>query len=133
MAMTINWTEVQAPPAQNAVDLTITQTGMTITVEAGSFTIASVGYTLATDQNFIATADPTNDTVACGYLVKEISTGDIELMVDEVVMDGVDTPFDLDDGTYQLLHNLFAIKVPTGVANLDTETMEATKIVPLVE
>ena len=91
--------------------------GLTVVVKATDFRLAAVDYSLAEDQEFDVTPDANSAQHVTGYLVEEVSSGSALLLVDEVVLDGEDTPYDFD-GDYRMLHPLYWFQVPAGVESL---------------
>lgn len=112
-----------------ALDLAVTVSGMVITVPAGAFINQGHNYVLASDQNYSvgASAQP---RYLEGYLVKVVSTGALDVLVDEIVLDGVDVPYNFGDGTYEVLHRLFDIHVPENTIDLAPLELRRLQIVP---
>lgn len=103
-------------------DLTVEQSGMTLTVRAGDFTIVGQEYQLEDDEIFVVRADVDNYTDIFGYLVKDV-TGKVRLLVDEVVHDGEDEPFDVSASEYTPLLFIFNVRVPAQATSLDDEEL----------
>jgi len=127
--MPFSVTEQKAKPTVHAIGLSVEQSGMTVTVKAGTFKMSGVDYEFTEDQDFVATADPTDDTVVTGYLTREIATGNPVLVVDEEVLDGSDVPFNFQGSAYKLLHKFYQLRVPAGATDLDAVDIQVFSIV----
>lgn len=104
--------------------LAVIQSGMGVTVESGSVYHGGVQRSLDSNELFTATADATYPTHVHGFLVVEVSSGDLILFVDEVVDDGIEDTFDLDGSPdYTYLDRIFLFTVPPGVTDLDGVTI----------
>jgi len=111
-------------------DLQVLQSGMDITVKAGSFRIKGQDFTLAEDEVFTAVADATYDTAVVGYLCQDLNNGgQLALVVDEVLQDGADTPARWDSTAYKSLVPAFIVNVPAGATTLDDVVVTARKLV----
>ena len=112
----------------------VEQSGMDLTVKAGVFTINGVEHELAADELFTATADGASRTSVVGYLVEEVASGDVDLLVDETLMNGEDTGYAFErGGPYKAIHRLFAMIVPAGVTTLDGVDVAVSYITGPVE
>ena len=107
---------------------------MDIRVAAGTFKIARTDYALADDNVHTVTADPTDPTDVHGYLVRDKASGDIELLVDEAVLDGLGEAYWFSGGPKEQLYRLFTIRVPAGSTDISGETLNVwTTVQPTAE
>lgn len=101
-------------------ELAVTQEGMNITVKAGTFRVKHEDFELTEDAVFAAVADSTYQTNVVGYLAQDLGDGGaVVLVVDEVLLDGVDAPSRWDSAAYRVLHAAFMARVPAGATTLD--------------
>jgi len=122
---------IQADPDQNDVAPTLVVSGLDITLPAGTYKIAGADRLVALDQTYTVTTDPTYDHSVKGFIVREIGTGDIVLLVDDVADDGLDAPCDLSSSeTYELLWRLFHVAVPAGTVDLAGLSLEVQQTTP---
>jgi hypothetical protein len=78
------------------VALAVTVSGDTIVVSRGTFTVSGKTYVLEEDVRTVVSPDATDSKKVIGWLVapKGDSGGTAELVVDEILSDGVDEPYD---------------------------------------
>ena len=127
MAATIQNTDCVAHKLTSEVNLVISTTGLTISVDAGSFTwTSSTRNLIATDH--VVAVDPTDPTDVVGMLVLDVND-DALVLVDEIIIDGIDLPYDFSASSYVLLHTLFIIRVPAAAANLDGLTLNCFNVI----
>lgn len=107
------WTD----QARNASVLSVSVSGLTLTVGAGSFKREGQDYVLAEDEEWEATNRPTKAD-ASGYLVIEKATGQVGVFVDDVVHDGVDVPYVFNGSPFKVLQTLFHMDIPANTADL---------------
>ena len=88
--MPVGITPTYAKPDVAALTLPVTVSGMTITVGQGTIKHEGVDETLSEDVDHVVTADPINPTDVLGYLVRVKADSSIDVVVDEVIEDGVD-------------------------------------------
>jgi hypothetical protein len=118
--MTINIQQSLA--TANACELTVTLSGaMDILVGAGSIISSSNTYSLSEDVTHTCVADPTHITRVYGFLALNTASGLMELVVDELVINGSDTMYLFDSNPYKKLHRLFLIDVPAGTTDITGE------------
>jgi len=99
------------------VQLEVEVVGLTIVVKAGSFRVSGKDYELVDDETFTASFEAVSKTLF-GYLVKEKSTGEARLLVDEFTHDGQGVRF--SDPDYEVLWELFLCNiVPADTASLE--------------
>lgn len=116
-------------PALHDIDLVLSTSGVTVTVEAGSITSEGVGYTLSAAESHSVGSYPTSCTVT-GYLVIDTANSNaLRVFVDEFVHDGVDVTYDFDSSPYTLVSPLYSADVPSGTTDLSTLTWKHWKIV----
>lgn len=112
------------------VDLQVLQSGMDITVKAGSFRVRGEDFVLAEDEVFTAVADATYETMVVGYICQDLGNGgQLVLAVDEVIRDGVDAPTRWDSDVYRVLHTAFSVSIPAAATTLDGVDVIARKLV----
>lgn len=117
-----------AKPDRAALELPVTVNGIVITVGKGGFKFHGEDLTLDDDVEFTVTVDPTNDTAVLAYLVKVIADGSVDVVVDEVVSDGVDVPFNFKGSPYELLTRIFFCEVPAAAADLSAVDITAIRV-----
>ena len=118
--------------ALNAVDLVIAaENSMDVRVKAGMSKVAGVERELLNDSVHTCTADPAAPTSVSGYLVRDTATDVIEVLVDEVILDGGDVPYTFDDDAYEALAYLFELTVPAAATDITGENITVRRIVPL--
>jgi hypothetical protein len=115
-------------PSVNALNLTIEVLGMTITVKAGSFINQGITYTFTEDQPYVVSP---SDQSRCfrAALVKVVATGLPELVVDELILDGVDTFYDLDPAVHIPLYYFYRVQVPPNTTDLAPLNVDALRII----
>jgi hypothetical protein len=107
---------------------------MQLTVGAGAFRAAGVDHSFPEDIDCDLVSDLTFATDTIGYIVKNKDTGVASVLVDEVVRDGIDTPYVFDSGqAYVPLHVLFICKVAIGAVSLDDAPLWVYQIVEELE
>ena len=114
-------------PSVHRVALTVRQSGMTVTTEAGSFHMNEELMSLGEDTDAALTADATYDTNVVGYLARERESGAVVLAVDEVLQDGDDAACVWVE--YEPLYPLFSLVVPAGATSLDGVRIEVQHLV----
>jgi len=107
-------------------ELEVTQAGMSITVKAGSFRVKHEDFELTEDAVFAAVADSTYQTNVVGYMAQDLGDdGAVVLVVDEVLLDGVDAPSRWNNAAYRVLHAAFVVSIPAGATTLDATPVHA--------
>lgn len=128
--MGITQVNITGNSEKNALDLTVTvENLLDIRVSSGSFKIAGEDYTLSSDDVVTITVDSSEITDVQGLLVKNISTGNVEVLVDEYLLDGIDTPFVFAGSGYKLLERLYYVRVPAGTTDLSGLDLSVKRIV----
>lgn len=101
-------------PDVHFFNLTVEQTGMTLTVKAGSFKMSGEDHTLTEDSEHTVLAGK----CTLGYLVKHKVSGDISVVVEET--DDEDTEvYNWKQGEYDLLFSIFNVTTPVDAVTLD--------------
>ena len=118
-------------PKFNVLDLDVAvENSLDIRASSGSFKVSGVDYTLSEDDVITVDVDSSHETEVRGFLVKNLSTGNPEVLVDECVLDGIDVPFNFSsDANYKLLGKLYSIRVPAGTTDLSGLDLQVTRIV----
>jgi hypothetical protein len=128
--MPIQVVESRAP--KTLVQLVVEQTGMQITVKAGTFKLSDVVETLEEDQE-VTIPVRTVDTDVIGYLVRVKADGKIAVFVDEVQRDGLDDLYNFTSKSpWKLISNLFLVRVPADATTLDGETIRVDHVLELI-
>lgn len=135
--MDITNIDSRAKPTHNAIDIPMSNVGMTVTVGASTSKIGKADFLLSEDFTFDLTPDATHDLYAMVYLAKEKAGGAPVVLVDELVADPVNhpIPYDFEDPScpYVRVHQLAQIKVVPGATDLDSAVTQVWRIVPLEE
>jgi hypothetical protein len=105
-------------PLGASCGLDLSQNGLQLTVDAGSFRVGGVDYELMEAAECDLTPDADYGMDVWGHLVKNAETGEISVLVDEVLRDGEDAPYTFG-ATYHNLHVLFVCEVEAAMATLD--------------
>lgn len=128
---TINIIKQNGVEGRNDLALPVSVNGMLITVGSGDFHYCGEALTLSDDAEYVVTPDATYDTVLLASLVKGPAPAfEVSVVVDEVLQDGADRPFDLNDSEYQTLGRLFSCSIPAGATSLDDVTISVRQVVP---
>lgn len=118
------------PSKQTQVDLLVEVSGLNITVKAGSMVIAGKPVVLSKDTVYKASTHAQLSWLR-GFLVRERTTGNVTVLVDEYVVDGEDSPFEfLPTCPYDPLYALYAAKVPSGTTDLANADFTLFRHVP---
>jgi len=134
MGVTVH--ESRSQRASTLIGLSVEQSGMDITVKAGDFRWKHAVYTLAQDEVCEVEADAQHVKSVIGYLTRDTITKAIDILVDEVLHDGVDTAYDPkrgDEVPWEIIHNLFIARVPAGATSLDDATIKVYHIIDASE
>lgn len=125
--MTIINVDINDSGVNNVVNLSVlVENFLSLRVSSGAFKISGMSYVLDEDWVHLVTVNSEHFTDVFGYLAKNLSNGAIELVVDEVLLDGNDVPYRFNDGLYKLLTRLFTVRVPPltiDLANLDIQVI----------
>lgn len=127
--MTITNKDVYSGGGVVLLDLTVEVSGMDITVKAGAFKAAGGEHELLEDVVFIATNRVENAWLD-GYLVKAKDDGEIGLLIDERLSDGVtsDDAYQWEGGPYEQIIRVFEIHVPGGSSSLETLELQVNRV-----
>ncbi len=118
--MDISDSNTMAEGTVHSMDLVVEQAGsLGITVKAGPVVFHGEASALGSDDLFTVTNRDT-DTDVVAYLTKDTANSDaITVLVDEVVLDGVDQRYAYQRGDrYALVAQLYAISVPANTSDL---------------
>lgn len=116
----ITISKILSESGRKAVELVVELDSPTIiAVRAGAFRVGSVDLEFLEDQLWELLSPPSVITYVTGYIVREKSTGDLFLLVDNVHMDGEDDTYRFNEGSpYSLLHRLYRFVLPPATASL---------------
>lgn len=118
--MNVTDKNIAAPAKTHQMDLVVEQAGpLSIVVRAGSLRFAGVAGALDADATFdVATRGQAADLVA--YVVRNVVTKALGVLLDEVVLDGVDAAYAYRRGDpHELLAHLFTVRIPADTTELD--------------
>lgn len=119
--MTITIREV--PCIDGNVALDVQQNGMDIIVKSGSFRVRGIDFQVAEDITYTASSNQTYVVRAMGYMARSKEDDSIDLVVDEIVMDGFTKNSRWDNTRYELLCPLFWANIPISAVTLDDATI----------
>ena len=119
----------RSPASQHRVSLVVTAERAALHVGAGSVVVSGIEYALSSEQTYTLTTRALR-TQVIGYLVRNRDSGAVAVLVDEIVTDGADVPFDFAGSRWEQLHMLYSFAVPANVDDLtdlaiDVWTIEA--------
>ncbi len=127
--MTTTTIDTEAKASRHGIDLTVTlENLLDIRVAAASFKMIGEDFDFPDDIVHSVTVDGTDVTQVVGWIQKDNATGDAELVVDEMVLDGSDEPYEAPAGK-TLLHRLFDILAPAASADITDEELRVSRIV----
>ena len=116
-----------AKPEVHSLDLTVETTGMTLTVNGGSFTMNSQNYLL--DDDFNHEFPVTDyDRFVIGFLGKDKTSGDIVVLVQDIV-EGSDS-LGFNSADHDMLSWLFSFSLPANTSSLDNIGVRVTRYFP---
>jgi len=114
--------------------LVIEQEGMTVVVKAGAIKWKDEDLSLNQDESFSIVSDVDHVKTVVGYIVREVSTGDLMLLVDEVLQNGSDRSYRFErNGPYHCIHRLIYFHVPAGAESLDDVDIRVSHSVSVEE
>lgn len=110
---------IEQRSVDHELDLAVEAAGMDITVKAGSFKYQGADLELVEDAVFTVSTR-SGSAWLDGYLVKEVATGDIGVLVDERVSDGVelDLAYEWEGSPYERLLRVFEMAIPSDTSSL---------------
>ena len=120
--------EQKATEAELSVELAVEQSGLDITVKAGSFKVGGQDYTLAEDSTYTA-QNVAERVYVCAYLAWDTVQEQVEVVVDEMP-DSDPEAYDWD-GDEEMLYAIYQVKIPESTASLDEVEVFANKTVPV--
>jgi len=106
-----------------ALDLEVEQSGMVVTVKAGTFIIRGVEYSLESDQEFTASENP-GDLFIDAKLCLDDDT--VMMIVDEIEPDG--RSYDWRGSPYEVLWPMFYMNVPANTTSLDDVDVQVYRV-----
>jgi hypothetical protein len=113
---------------QNHIDLPVVVAGATLTVKAGTVVHAGQRVELLTDAKFTL-APSTFRQYLNATLVRQRSSGEISVFVDEMLANGTDRFFDFrPDGPVEPICGLLYADVPANATNFDNVTITVYRI-----
>jgi hypothetical protein len=105
-------------PSRESFRLDVEVEGMTIRVKKGSFVTGGKSYSLSEDSEYDVTGSATHKVSINGYIVLDRAKKP-QVLIDELVHDGVDQPYLFKDGQFTPLHPIFSIhKMAAGTKDL---------------
>lgn len=104
--------------------------GMQISVPAYTFKVGGADFELTESWDFTASTRP-EETQVMAYLVRNIGSSDIEVLVDEIVIDGSEVPYMFGDGAYEMLAKLWYAKIPGDSSDLGSQEIMAFRTLPV--
>ncbi len=114
----------------NSLNLEVTNPEPSIIlVNCGNFVVASVSYELDEDFRCSFIGNETYETDVTGYLALD-SEGNSVVVVDEFILDGIDSRFNFNESDYTLLTKLFACRLPSGLVDLTNTEVRVYRIIP---
>jgi len=117
-------------PEKNNLDLDVTVSGSVLTIPAGDFKVDGLDVSWG-EQEFTLTQDPLKQLII-GYVAEDLTTGDVELLVDEILLDGDEDRYEFDDGLFRSLHILFQVTLPPNETDLDNADVLVWKTAPRI-
>lgn len=116
------------------MQLLVEQTDFTkLCVRAGAFRLLGENMVLAEDAEWEFTQQPTERMWADGFIVRDRSTGEVAVLVDEFTYGEGGERYDFNSGPYELVHYLFRFDIPAGMASLESVICFVEHIVEVVE
>lgn len=126
----IKYSSTKTKDGANVLGLEVVQSGMDITVKAGSFKVEGADYSLGEDHVFTATERPERvDAIA--WLVQRKSDDVVLVVVDELVFDdnaGWPDHYDWTDSPYRKLKRIWHSNLPSNTTSLDDVGIYANKV-----
>lgn len=127
--MTTTTVDTEAPAARHGIDLAVTlENLLDIRVAAASFKMIGEDFDFPSDIVHSVTVDGTDPTHVVGWIQKDNTSGVAELVVDEMVLDGTDEPYEAPAGK-TLLHRLFEVRAPAAATDITDEELRVSRIV----
>ena len=128
MAFNEHVIETKADPDDHSIEFVVEHSAaLEVKVKANSFKHLGRTFTIPLDETFTCT-DRSDDTQLMCYLVRDLATDQEDIFWDEVILDGVDAPFDFPDPDYECLMQLFSLLIPANTSDLDGLTLVLWKI-----
>jgi len=122
MPLASTTTTSKSRPGVHEVALGVTQTAADeLTVAAGEFKCSETDYELLSPAVFALTPQ-SDDQIITAYLAIEVSSGNVVVLVDEHIQDGVDMAYQ-GGPDYTLLCRIFVLHVPASATDLSSSTL----------
>ena len=134
--MTAKWTPretiVRADPTVDVIDFQVEQEGLKVTVKASDFRHAGESLSLSEDYEYTAQPGPHPVAVEM-HLVKD-GEGVPRILVDEIVIDGVDEAYDfsMNGCPFALLLTPLRFVVRPGSTSLDDASPQSFRVLPRI-
>jgi len=126
--MTINVREQKATESIHVVDMTVEQTGLDVTVKAGSFKVGGQDYTLVEDSVYTA-QNVAERVYVNAYLVWDTVQEEVSVMVEEMP-DSDPEAYEWNGSPYENLHCVYNIVIPASTSSLDAIDIDVHKTIP---
>jgi len=128
--MAIQQIDLVSATNDNQIELTVAVENQTyVRVSSGTFKCMGVDYELTADDVHECTVDATYDTHVMAFLCWNTVSEAAEVVVDELLLDGVDVAYKPDsDADRDALFRLYDIFVPAGATDISSETLRVRHI-----
>jgi hypothetical protein len=100
------------------VDVPVSVDGLTVDTEEATVRWGDDDYSLGSFSSDV-TPDATDPTFVCGYLVYDTVSEEMAVLIDEVVADDVDVPYEFSGSPYTVITTLFSFTLPAEATSLD--------------
>lgn len=128
--MGVTYKERPRPEDVSRLTLEVEVAGLLVTVKKGSFRADGKDYALTEDMEHEVVVDPSNLTSVLAYLVQLVD-GTVNVLVDELVHDGIDRAYQFDDGSVRPLCSIYTIHhIPPGTTDLSTQAVQVDRTTP---
>lgn len=113
-----------------AVDLAVELSGMTVTLRAGTLQLRDGEFQLDDDYEFTVPQSVHAQQVSV-MVMRDTGTQELSVLVDVLVEDGVDVPWDQDTDPKELVHLAARGRLQPNASDLDAEGVWSTwRIIP---
>jgi hypothetical protein len=109
------------------VDVSVSVDGLTVDTEEATVRWGDDDYSLGSFSSDV-TPDATDPTLVCGYLVYDTVAEEMAVLIDEVVADDVDVPYEFSGSPYTVITTLFSFTLPAEATSLDGVDIAVCKI-----
>lgn len=128
--MAVQSYETKVRNGREDVRLGLTLSGMDMVVSGGEGLARGVPFSFDAPTSVPVAADATHATDVFLMMVRQDSDGEVLLLLDEIVRDGLDVPFPFLDSGMTLLHTLAYTLVPAGATALVEGQTKLFHLVP---